>query len=146
MEKNFIRVRSSKDIIVSVLSILAGITCILIPTGVSINILGALLIFAGLFFILALKTAYKDEETGTIYKKKEKFFPQSKKESFLKALKEDVASMDLTEEDKGNGLRVDAYYNKDRVFVQLNEYIPYKYEACSPFYKFEYAKARNLIA
>ena len=147
MEKNFIKVRSTKDIIISATLIIAGIVCILIPSGVSLNILGALLIAAGLFLVFALKTACKDPETGKVYKKIERFFPQSKKDALLTALKSDLTSIDLQEEDKGTGLRADIYYDgKDSVFVQLYEYVPYQYQVCSPCFEFTAEHAQKLLA
>ena len=147
MEKNFIKVRSIKDIIISASVLIAGVVCIIIPSGVSLNILGALLIAAGLFFVFALKSACKDPETGKVYKKTERFFPQSKKDSLIAALQHDLSGFDFTEEDKGNGLRADIYFDgKDSVFVQLYEYIPYQYQVCSPCFAFSADHARKLLA
>ena len=69
MEKNFIRVRSVKDIVISSILIIGGCILVTLPDSDSLNILGFFIIFTGLILGLLLKTAYKDEETGVIYRK-----------------------------------------------------------------------------
>ena len=147
MEKNFTKIRSIKDYLISSLLILGGVICIIIPSGVSINILGALLIFTGTFLFFVLKSSYKDEETGKIYRKIERFYPQSQKEVFLRALKTRLDSIDTNEEDKGNGLRMDIYTDgKEQVYIQLFEYVPYNYIKCSDFYSFTHSESAKLLA
>ncbi len=147
MEK-FTKIRSAKDWIISVSLIIAGIVCIITPSGVSLNILGAVLIFTSILLFMTMRSAWKETETGIIFSKKERYFAQSKKEPFLKALKEkDFNSIDLKEEDKGNGMRMDVYTDgKQQVYIQLFEYIPYKYEACSELMPFELKETEKLLA
>lgn len=147
MEERFSRVRSAKDITISVLLLVAGVACILVPHSVPVNIVGYTFAIAGLILFFVMKTAFKDAESGEIMKKTEKYFPASKSESILKALASDPQNIDLSEENKGNGLKVDTYYNTTtgHVFTQLFEYIPYKYEPCSPIYAYDISKAQKLI-
>ena len=77
MEKRFIRIRSTKDLIISVSIAIAGAILIALPTSVSINLVGFFMIFAGIIMLLFMKTGYKDVQTGTRYSKKESFYPQS---------------------------------------------------------------------
>ena len=146
MEK-FIRVRSLKDITISLLSVIAGTVLVILPTSVSVNIVGFFLIFAGIILMIVLRTAYKDSETGEIFMKKEKYFPQSKRDSIARAISSDIENVDCSEEDKGNGLRLDVYYNRKsgHSFIQLFEYIPYKYESCTPVYSYDFVKIQNLV-
>ncbi len=146
MEK-FIRVRSLKDIVISLFAIIAGTVLVLMPTSVSVNIVGFFLIFAGIILIIVLRTGYRDSETGELFMKKEKYFPQSKRDSIAKAISSDIENIDCTEEDRGNGLRLDVYYNRKsgHSFVQLLEYIPYKYESCTPVYAYDFVKIQNLV-
>ena len=58
MEKEFIRVRSIKDIVIFVSLIVAGSVLIALPTGASVNITGFFLIFAGLILALVMKTGH----------------------------------------------------------------------------------------
>ena len=48
---------------------------------------------------------------------------------------------------EGNGLRLDIYYAKSSgmAYMQLFEYIPYKYEACTAVYEYERSKISKLI-
>lgn len=148
MEKTFIRVRSAKDITISALCIISGSILVALPTGTSINIAGFFLIFAGIILILALRTGYKETESGIQYVKVERFFAQSMREQINKAIGEKPESINLSEEDKGNGIRLDIYHSKasGKAFVQLFEYIPYKYEPCSNIYEYDLAQVTKLIS
>lgn len=147
MEKTFVRVRSAKDIIVFTLLIALGSILIALPTGPAVNITGFFLIFAGLILALVLKTAYKDEETGQKYSKKERYFQQAMHESLSSAIASKPESVDLSEEDKGNAVKLDIYYNKaaNKAYIQMFEYIPYRYEPCSKVYEYEIARVADLI-
>lgn len=147
METRFSRIRSAKDIVISVVLLAAGVACILVPSSVPVNITGYTLAIAGIVLFFVMKTAFRDAETGETMKKTEKYFPASKSDSVLKALSTDPDSLDLSEENKGNGLKVDTYYSTKtgHVFTQLFEYIPYKYEPCSPVYSYDISKAGKLI-
>lgn len=147
MEKNFIRVRSAKDIILS--SSLAAIGCVFIalPTAESVNIVGFFLIFAAIILALFLKTGYKDSVSGERFSKKERYFPQAMNAPISDALAARPSSIDLTEEDKGNSVRLDIYFNKasGKAYLQLFEYVPYKYEPCSRLYEHETVVIENLL-
>ncbi len=147
MENRFNRVRSVKDMVISLVILVAGVAFIMVPDSVPVNILGYTLAITGLILFFVMKTAYKDAETGEKLKKTEKYFPASKSEAILKALSTDPQDIDLESEDKGNGLKVDTYYSTKtgHVYTQLFEYIPYKYEPCSPVYSYDISKAGKLI-
>ena len=147
MEKEFSRVRSAQDIIVSLILIVGGAVLVAMPTSQSVNIVGFFLIFAGLILVFVLKTCYRLDGTRETYKKAEKFFAQSKKDSFTAALNSDPSKIDMAEENKGNGLRVDVFYSTKtgKAYCRLYEYIPYRYEPCTPYYEFPVEKVENLI-
>lgn len=147
MKRNFRRVRSVKDIIITVTLIAAGLLCIILPTSVSINIIGATLFFVGFMMTLVLKTGYKDTTTGQLYKKKEMYFSKTRMENILRMLEEDPENIDLSNEGAESSLRLDIFYNKDRqVFVQLSEYVPYQYETCSDFIEVSPDKSGKFFA
>lgn len=136
MEKEFIRVRSVKDMVISLSLIIAGAILVALPTPVSVNVLGFFLLFAGVLLFFILKTAYRDVETKELYSKKERFFPQSCRDRVLKAIESsDIESIDACEEDKGNGLRLDIYLNckSGKSYMRLFEYVPYRYEPVNQF-------------
>ena len=147
MNKEFIRVRSTKDIIISSVLIIAGCVLVALPTSASVNIAGFFMIFAALILFLTLKTAYKDAETGNKYSKKEHYFAQSLKEDTARCISASPNSINLTEEDKGNGIRLDVYFDKfnNKAYVQLQEYIPYKYEPCTKFFEYCISDVDRLI-
>ncbi|MBR5299523.1 MAG: hypothetical protein IKU36_04635 [Bacteroidales bacterium] len=147
MEKTFVRVRSVKDITIFVSLIIAGGVLIALPTGAALNITGFFLIFAGILLALLLKTGYKDEESGVKFQKEEHFFQQTMHTAISEALASNPDSLDLSEEDKGNAVRLDVYYSKvsGKAYLQIFEYVPYKYEPCSKIYEYEIAKVGKLI-
>lgn len=147
MEKVFIRVRSAKDIIIVTSLVLIGTLLVALPTGASINIFGFFMIFAGIILALTMKTGYKDTETGDKYSKTEHFFAQSMREEISRAIASKPESINMSEADKGNGIRLDIYHSKGtgKAYLQLFEYIPYKYEPCSKFHEYELSQISKLI-
>lgn len=147
MEKKFIRVRSVGDITATILLIISGCTLMILPTDASVNITGFILFFAGIVLALFLKSGYKDMDTGERYCKKEHFFKQAMNADICKSIAQDPESIDLTEEDMGNSVRLDIYFNKavKKAYIQLYEYIPYTYKACSRMYEYHIDKVTKLI-
>lgn len=147
MEKEFSRVRSAFDIILSSVLLVLGVILVALPTSASVNIVGFFLIFTGLILFLVLKTTYKLAGTKETYKKKEAFFAQSKRDSLSAAIASDPGKVDLSEENKGNGLRLDVFYSakSGKAYVRLYEYIPYRYEPCSPYYEYGIDKVGSLL-
>ena len=147
MEKTFIRVRSAKDILIFLSLIILGSILIALPTGAGINIAGFFMIFAGIIVALVLRTAYKDTETGVKYSKKEHYFQQSMMAQLNEAIKHNPSSIDLGEEDKGNAVKLDVYYNKSlgKAYLQTLEYVPYTYLPCSNVYEYEIEAVEKLI-
>lgn len=147
MNKEFIRVRSMKDIAVSTSMTICGSILLLLPTSDSINILGFFMLFTGILLFLTLRSSYKDTETGLIYSKKEHFFAQSIRQEILDTLMSEPSSISLSEEDKGNGIRLDIYHSKatGKAYVQLFEYVPYKYEPCSKVIEYNLSDVENLV-
>ncbi len=146
MEKNFIRVRSTKDIVISSLLTITGCVLIALPTATSINVLGFFLIFTGVLLFFILKTAYKDENNGAKYCKCEKFFSQSQRQELIEKITSNPNSINLKEEDKGNAVRLDIYYSSEsgKAYLQVFEYVPYKYEPCSKMSEHNLAEINNI--
>lgn len=147
MEKEFIRVRSIKDIAIFISLIILGSVLILLPTGAAVNITGFFIIFTGLILALVLKTGYVDTATGDRYMKKEHYFQQNMNSVISSALASDPSSIDLTQANKGNAVKLDVYYSRKRgtAYLQLFEYIPYKYEPCSRMYEHGLDSVKDLI-
>lgn len=147
MEKEFIRVRSINDIVIFVSLIVAGSVLVALPTGTAINITGFFMIFAGIILALVLKTGHKDTETGERYQKKEHYFQQAMNAAISSVLDSKPESIDLTQAEKGNALKLDIYYSKSagKAYLQLFEYVPYKYEPCSRIYEHQIGRVEKLI-
>lgn len=146
MEKTFNRTRSIKDFIIFISLIVIGSILISLPTSASINITGFFLIFTGLILALVLKSGYKDEN-GENYQKKERYFQQAMNAEISSAIASKPDYVNLSEEDKGNAIRLDIYFNKTsgKAYIQLFEYVPYKYEPCSKMYAYEISEVSKLI-
>ena len=147
MEKEFIRVRCVKDIAVSAILSVSGGILIGMPSSPAINITGFFLIFAGVIFAFALKSGFKDTQTGERYCKKEHYFQHAKSPEICSAIASKPEKIDLSEANKGNSVRLDIYYGKSskKAYIQLLEYIPYRYEPCSQMYEYEVDRVAALI-
>ena len=149
MNKEFIRVRSVKDILISTALTLSGIVLVALPTSVGINILGFFMLLIGLLLFFTLKNSYKDEETGIKYHKKEKYFEGCRRDELSSAISKHncKCKVDLSKENQGNTLRLDIYYNKQagKAYMQIFEYIPYRYEPYSNLYEHELVNVAELI-
>lgn len=147
MEKTFVRVFSAKDIVIFSSIIILGSVLVALPTSAGINIAGFFLIFTGIILIFVLKTGYKDLETGERFKIKEYYFQQAMHPVISNALESKPEIIDLNEADKGNALKLDIYFCKasGKAYIQLFEYIPYRYEPCSRMYEYEAGRVEKLL-
>lgn len=147
MEKTFSRVRSAKDITIFSSLIVLGSVLVALPTGAGVNIAGFFMIFAGIILLLMLKTGYKDMETGVKYYKKDHYFQQAVKPEISAALGSKPESIDISQSGNGNAVKLDIYYSKasGKAYLQLFEYVPYKYEPCSRMYEYEISRIAKLI-
>ena len=147
MEREFSRVRSIKDILISSLLIISGCVLVTLPTSESINILGFFLIGTGIILAIFLRSGYKDQLTGKRYCKKELYFDRNRLETLSRSISTKLCASDLKEESQGNGIRLDIYHSRSegKSYVQLFEYVPYKYEPCSTMYEHTYEKIEDIL-
>lgn len=148
MNKEFSRVRSARDLVLSSVLALAGAACILVPSSIAISILGCFILVVGIVLLCVLKTERKDKETGIHYNIMHRYYPKARKAELLGALASDPASHDWTESGSEESFRVDIYYSKaaNTVFVHCFEFIPYEYLSCSDWFKFDLDKCGNLCS
>jgi hypothetical protein len=94
-----------------------------------------------------MKTGHKDPSTGETFMKKELYFQQTQHAAIMSAIAAKPESVDMREAEKGNSLKLDIYYRKPsgKAYLQLFEYVPYKYEPCSKVYEHELCKVEKLI-
>lgn len=147
MEKTFIRVRSIKDLVIFTSLAIVGIILTVLPVGDAAHIAGFFMIFTAAILAFVLKSAYKDVEKNEKYLKMERYFQQAMHAEISAAIASNPDSIDLSEEDKGNALRLDIYYSKasGKAYIQLFEYVPYTYQPCSKMYEYEISKVGKLI-
>ena len=147
MEKTFTRVHSIKDIVIFISLLILGGILVAVPTGDAVNITGFFLVFAGAILALVLKTGYKDVETNVKYIKKERYFQQAMHAAIADAIASKPDSIDLSQENKGNAIKLDIYFSKasGKAYIQLFEYVPYTYQPCSKMYEYEISKVGKLI-
>ena len=147
MEKTFNKVRSTKDIVISAGLAAGGCVLVALPTSTSINILGFFMLFAGILLFLMLRSGYKEVETGEKFSKTERYFSQTLRAELAEKIASKPQTVNLAEEDKGNALRLDIYYGRKtgKAYIQIFEYIPYKYEPCSKQYEYALSEVTNLI-
>ena len=147
MEKTFVRVHSIKDIVIFISLLALGGILVAIPAGDAVNITGFFLLFAGAILALVLKTGYKDVETNVKYIKKERYFQQAMHAAIADAIASKPDSIDLSQENKGNAIKLDIYFSKatGKAYIQLFEYVPYTYQPCSKMYEYEISKVGKLI-
>lgn len=147
MEKNFIRVRSTKDIVIFSLLIIAGCVLALIPGADTLNLGGYCLIVIGVALALFLKSSYKDLDAKELFLKKEFLFPKEMKGSIMSALSSTPNSIELSKNGESQALKLELFYSKTsgKAYLQLFEYIPYQYEMCSEIYEYEISKVDKLL-
>lgn len=147
MKTEFVRVHSVKDIVVFSVITIAGLALSFIHSNTAVCMTGCFLVFVGILLMLFLKTGYKDIHSGEHFRKVERYFQQAMHESIKAAINSNPNSIDLSEEDKGNALRLDVYFNKttDKAFLQLFEYVPYSYQACSDIVEHDIKDVEKLL-
>ena len=147
MEKKFTRVHTIKDIVIFISLLVFGSILLAVPTSDAVNITGFFLILVGAILALVLKTGYKDIETNAKYQKLERYFQQAEHAAISSAIASKPDSVNLSEENKGNALKLDIYFSKatGKAYIQLFEYVPYTYQPCSKMFEYEISKVGKLI-
>ncbi len=147
MKNKFIRVRSTKDIVISAALLILGVALVVLTNIEAANISGYMLIIVGLVLLLVLKTAYRDEETKAKYFKKDIFFLREMKDSIIKALESSPEKIDMSQAGKGQVLLLRVYYSKSaaRAYMQLSEYVPHEYKPCTEVCVYDISQVEGLL-
>lgn len=147
MKNKFIRVRSTKDIVISAALLILGVALVVLTNIEAANISGYMLIIVGLVLLLVLKTAYRDEETKAMYFKKDIFFLREMKDSIIKALESSPEKIDMSQAGKGQVLLLRVYYSKSaaRAYMQLSEYVPHEYKPCTEVCVYDISQVEGLL-
>jgi hypothetical protein len=116
----------------------------ILPDSNGLMIAGFFVMIVGFVMLWAMKTSYKDETTGETFCKKERYFPHSKQEQLMHALTSPT-HFNTMKENEGNCLRLDVYYNRKKIYIQLMEYVPYTYEPCTDLYEYDISDGAKFI-
>ncbi len=147
MENKFVKVRSVKDIIIFSVLIILGASLLFIKDSPGANLGGVSLFALGLVFMLFLKSAYKEIESGDKFLRKEFYFPQEMKSHLISALVSNPSSIKVDENGNSQSLKLLLYYSKksNKVYAQLFHYVPNHYEECSELFEYDFSQVDNLI-
>lgn len=147
MKNKFIRVRSTRDIVISAALLILGVALVVLTNIEAANICGYLLVLTGLVLLPVLKTAYRDVEKNALYSKKDIFFLREMKDSIIKALESSPEKIDMSQAGKGQVLLLRVYYSKSaaRAYMQLSEYVPHEYKPCTEVCVFDISQVEGLL-
>lgn len=129
MDNNFVKTRSTRDIIISAVLIVGGVTMVALPTPASVNIAGLFLACTGIVLFAVLKTAWKNTETREKFHSKTLYFPREMEVKLKEAMSGSLKNISADTTSQSSALKLDILYNKrtGKAFCQLSEYIPYQY-------------------
>ena len=147
MEQRFIRVRSTKNIITSLIFIFAGIALAILPSNVGANMAGYTLIVIGIILASILKSGYCDSLSKERYYREQLYFDRAQKSTLLTAVVSNPKSINSASEGEGQALRLDIYFSHkaQRASLQLFEYVPHEYCPCTELYSYDIADIKQLI-
>ena len=147
MKPHFYRVRSVKDIVISVTLIIAGIALMSYPSEIGITILGMFLFLIGSLFLYLFKSVYKKEGTKEIYHKRELQFRREILQTIQDAVLSDPNQIDMKKEGMGWTVKLNIYFSReaDKGYIQLYEYIPYNYEPCTQMLEYRINQIDKLL-
>ena len=147
MEQRFIKIRSTKDIIIFSAFIIAGILLALLPDNVGANMGGYTLIVIGLILASLLKSDYCDKRTLKRYYKRQLYFDIASKSMLQNALISNPSSINAPWEGAGQTLRLDIYFSPQAkcASLQLFEYVPHEYSPCTESYECDLNDIKQLI-
>ena len=147
MKPQFYRVRSVKDIVISVTLIIAGIALMSYPSGIGITILGMFLFLIGSLFLYLFKSVYKKKGTKEIYHKRELQFRREILQTIQDAVLSDPNQIDMKKEGLGWTVKLNIYFSReaDKGYIQLYEYIPYNYEPCTQMMEYRINQIEKLL-
>ena len=147
MEQRFIKICSTKDIIIFTAFIIAGILLVVLPENIGANMGGYTLIVIGIILSQILKSDYCDKQTLKRYYKHQLYFDATQKSLLQSAVASTPNTIDTTSEGAGQTLRLDIYFSRqaNRASLQLFEYVPHEYCPCTEVYNYDLTDIKRLI-
>ncbi len=142
MEKNFRRVHTLTNIIVSAVFAVAGIGLFFINAGLGIS-----LIVLGVLLFFLWKSGFRKDGLDTVLTKEAIDVPRSFRQNILDFLEGRADEVEFKEGCEGGCVRIEAFYNKHEqiVFAQLMDFSSYTYQPVGEMTELRGAKAAKLI-
>lgn len=142
METKFKKVHCAKDLVMSILLIVAGIGLYFVNQGLGV-VIGA----CGLLLLLFYKTGYKKVGDDTLLTKKALDVASSCRNSLLDYLNGKDVEPEVQQSGTGGVVRLEVYYNADAevAYAQLFNFSNYSYEAATDIVELRGPKADKLI-
>ena len=128
MEKKITKVRTAKDIVISIALLVLGAACFIF-NSTGMMILGAMIALTGIVLFFLMKSGCRIEGEDGVFKKEEHFFPDARYDVIYSEINAGRMLTDFKDEDKAIIVRLDIYRNTStgKVFGELYKYIPYDY-------------------
>jgi len=143
MEYNFKKVHTGKDLIISILLIVAGAGLFFLNKGLGITI-G----ICGLVCLLIFKAGYKLNGKGVVLTKKSEDLCKCCRTSVIEFLNGKNTTPVIKRGNEGGIIRLDVYFNKtERVaYVQAFDFCNYTYEAATEVVELEGNRAEMIYS
>ncbi len=142
MEIKIKSVHTVKDLIISVVTLSAGIGLFFVNKG-----LGAVIFACGLLLLLFFKSGYKREGESVVLTKKAFDVARHCRESVKGFLDGEDVDPEIDTKTDGSVVRLEIYYNADAAvaYAQLFDFASYAYEAATEIVELRDGRARTLI-
>lgn len=147
MNTNIVKKNNFTKITISLLIIAAGIIITIFNFPYA-KLIGILLFFGGVITLSLCRKTLVHGASGSRITSHTFFFPAIKKDEIrLICHNGDFKKFNKLSKSE-QGLQMDVYLSEDGNYsaIQLYEYIPYKYERCSPLFEYKGEQSQNLVS
>lgn len=142
MENNFKKVRTGKDLAISLTLIAAGIGLFFLNKGTGITV-GS----CGIICLLAMKTGYKLDGKGKVFSKKSREISRCCRASVLDFLDGKNDEPVVQKGSEGGSVRLEVYFNKslDTAYAQLSDFSNLTYQPATGLVELDGRRAGKLL-
>lgn len=143
MKRIFKKVHTSKDLIISGVILVAGVSLLFVNKG-----LGATIIVCGIFSLLLYKSGYKHEGGNVILQHKMQDLCKSCRQSLIDYLSGKDVNPEVKPGNEGGSVLLEVWYNKQEgiAYAQLSDFSNYTYEKATEVVELHSPKSDKLIS
>ncbi len=144
MQDKIKKTRSKKDLIISLLFLLAGVA-MCFSSDSSVLICGIVFIIIGIAALIAMKTSFKIDGDDTVYQCKIINQPALRMDQTMAFLKGESKTFEYIH---GDGLMLYVYHNADNTkgYAQLKEFVDYDWKDNGELYKLDVNQISQLMS